>query len=270
MKKKRTAAILVVSYGCSSRRMREKTLDRIEADIKEAYPAYAVFHAWTSARLRQKCSEQEGIKIPGVKDAMEELRKQGFCQVAVVPTHVLEGLEYQRMKEEILAFESLFSKILIGAPLLAAIEDKKKTARILAGELSPGAGEALVLMGHGTKSMQNAAYAELDEIFRKLGYENVFVGTVEGIPGFLSVLNRVSRCRPERIRLAPLTVTVGKHAAEELSSGKNSSWKSRFEAAGFPVTGIRKGLGEYEGIRRIFAEHAGDLVNMLESTGSWT
>jgi len=44
-------------------------------------------------------------------------------------------------------------------------------------------------------------------------------------------------------------------------SGRNAdSWRSRFEAAGFEVRCVLKGLGEYEGIRKLYAKHIRDVT----------
>ncbi len=243
--------------------MREKTLDRIEADIRNACPEYVVLHAWTSGRLRKKCFEQEGIRIPGVKEAMEELLRRGIRDVAVLPTHVLGGLEYQGMKKELQAFEGRGSRILTGVTLLFSEEDRRKTAKALAAELEPGADEALALVGHGTKDGLDTAYRELDGAFRKLGYGNIFVGAMEGEPDFQSVLDRIRKRNPERVVLAPLMIAAGKHAARDMGGGSSHSWKSRLEEAGFPTVCIMKGMGEYEEIRRIFTRRAEELASFL-------
>lgn len=263
LSEKSSAAILMVSYGCSDRTMREKTLDRIEADIRSACQGYAVFHAWTSGILRRKCSEQEGLWIPGVKEAMEELLQQGIRKVAVLPTHVLEGQEYQGMEEELHAFEGRFSRILTGIPLLSHEDDRRKAAKVLAAELEPGADEVLALMGHGMKNGLGAAYREMDAAFRELGYENIFVGAMEGEPDFQSVLDRIRKRNPGRVLLAPLMIAAGKHAVKDMGGDSPHSWKRRLEEAGFPTVCIVKGMGEYDGIRRIFTGRAGELASFF-------
>lgn len=257
-------AILVVSYGCSYAEAREKTLNRIEKEIQEAYPGCPVCTAWTSRMIRRRLWEQKGIWIPDVREAAEELRAQGVREIAVQPTHVLHGLENQSITEELQDLRESFSQIVIGAPLLSSDEDKKKVIRIIGKEIRPAAEEALVLVGHGTGGSANAVYREIDEGFLQEGYANIFVGTMEGQSDFFEVLRQIRSRNPQRILLAPFMITAGKHAAGELSGEKASSWKSRLEAAGFSVECIFRGLGEYEGIRRIFAEHVEDSMKILE------
>lgn len=257
-------AILVVSCGCSNVEAREKSLMRIGEEIQAAYPDCQVFHAWTSRMIRHKLLEQEGIWIPGVKEAMEELLAKGFREVVIQPTHVLDGMENRAMEEEIQAVREEFSKIVIGAALLHSEEDKREAARAVAREIWPGSREALVMMGHGSRSGADTVYREMDTCFLEEGYDNIFLGTMEGQLDFESVLRRVLNRKPERILLAPFMVTAGKHAVNDLNGEKENSWKSRFEAAGFPVKCIRKGLGEYEGIRRILVKHAEASMKIIE------
>ena len=101
-------------------------MNRIEADIQEAYPDCLICRAWTSRRIRRRLLEREGIRIPGVKEAMEELLDGGIHDVVVQPVHVLGGLEYQSMTEELQTFKESFSQIVVGAPMLSSEEDKKK------------------------------------------------------------------------------------------------------------------------------------------------
>ena len=49
-------------------------------------------------------------------------------------------------------------------------------------------------------------------------------------------------------------LVAGDHAKNDMA-GEEDSWKSRLEGDGYEVRVIMKGLGESEGIRRIFLEH---------------
>lgn len=262
---RRKPAVLVVSCGCSYAGAREKTLNRIEADIQKAWPDCLVCRAWTSRRIRRRLLEQEGIWIPGVKEAMKELLDRGIYDVVVQPVHVLDGLEHQSMIEEIQAFKKFFSQIVIGAPLLSSKEDKKRVVQAVGRESRPEAGKVLVLAGHGTSSCADAVYREMDDGFAAEGYDDIFLGTMEGKLDFAHVLGRILSRRPEGIVLAPFMITAGWHAVRDLCGEQENSWKSRFEAAGFPVECVLKGLGDYEGIRRIFVEHAEKSMRIFEN-----
>ena len=51
-------------------------------------------------------------------------------------------------------------------------------------------------------------------------------------------------------------IVAGDHARNDMAGDDPKSWRYQFEHAGFHVECHLTGLGEYEGIRRIFVEHA--------------
>ena len=59
----------------------------------------------------------------------------------------------------------------------------------------------------------------------------------------------------KKVRLAPFMVVAGDHAINDMSSDDEDSWRSRFEAEGFQVSCVLRGLGEYEGIRNLYVKH---------------
>lgn len=257
-------AILVVSFGTSYEETRKKTIDRIENEIQEAYPQYRLYRAWTSGMIRRKILKRDGIRIPDVKGAMEQMRLDGIENVVVQPTHVLNGVENDLMTEAVLSYEGQFNRIAIGAPLLTSQEDNDRIVQVIADELRPGENEALVLMGHGTEHFANSVYAALDYQFKDMGYSNIFMGTVEAYPAFESVLKQVNKMKPQKVILAPFMIVAGDHATNDLSGDEEDSWKSRFEKEGYMVECILKGLGEYEGVRKLFLDHVAVAAERLE------
>lgn len=110
-------------------------------------------------------------------------------------------------------------------------------------------------MGHGTTHYANTAYAALDYTFKDLGYSNVLIGTVEAYPSIPSILRGLKELQPEKIHLTPFMIVAGDHATNDMAGEEEDSWKNQFEAAGYTVECHLKGLGEYEGIRKIFLKH---------------
>ena len=99
---RKTKAILVVSFGTSFHRTREKTIDRIEADIEAAYPDYQIYRAWTSKMIIAKLLRRDGVKVPTVAEAVEQMIADGITELIVQPTHVINGVENDLMKEDVL------------------------------------------------------------------------------------------------------------------------------------------------------------------------
>ena len=248
-------AILAVSFGTSHADTREKMIDRIEEDIQKAYPDDKVYRAWTSKMIIKKIWNRDGVKIFNVKEAMEQMKADGIKNVLVQPTHVINGIENDLMQEDVKAYADAFESISFGTPLLTTEEDNIRVAKAVAEDLQPGKENALVLMGHGTSHYANSVYAALDYRFKDMGYDNIFLGTVEAYPSLVSLMKQVHAYHPKKVILAPFMIVAGDHAKNDLSSEEEDSWRSQFEKEGFQVECLLKGLGENETIRQIFIDH---------------
>ncbi|MCD8012675.1 MAG: sirohydrochlorin cobaltochelatase [Lachnospiraceae bacterium] len=253
-------AILVVSFGTSYEDTRRKTLDRIEDRMRKRYPDFQVHRAWTSGIIRRKIETRDGIRIQDVKGALVQMAADGITDLVVQPTHVINGIENDQMLEDVNKCRHLFSHVAVGRPLLTTQEDNRRIVQVVAQELRPAKDEALVLMGHGTEHYANAIYAALDYQFKDMGFPNIFMGTVEAYPALDSLIRNVRGQHPTRIILAPFMIVAGEHAENDLAGDGAGSWKSCFEKAGFEVSCILKGLGEYAGVQEMFLEHVRDAL----------
>lgn len=253
--------LLVVSFGTSVNATREKTIDAIEGALRDAFLEYTVYRAWTSGMIIRKLLKRDGVRIDTVTEAMERMLADGVTEVVVQPTHVINGIENDRMTADALAFKERFDRISFGTPLLTSEEDSKAVIRAVMEEHKelPDK-EALVFMGHGTTHYANTVYAALDYMFKDMGYPNVFLGTVEAYPSLETLMKLVRAHGAKRVTLAPFMVVAGDHAMNDMSSEDEDSWRSRFEAAGFEVNCVLKGLGEYEGVRRLYVQHVKDAI----------
>lgn len=262
MKQNEKKAILVVSFGTSFAETRKKTIDAIEADLAAAYPDYAIYRAWTSKMILKKLKNRDGIVIPTVSEAVDQMIEDGIQELIVQPTHVINGIENDQMKADVLARQEAFTSIAFGTPLLTTTEDQMAVIRALMAELPPLAeDEALVLMGHGTTHYANAVYAALDYTFKDLGYSRCILGTVEAYPSMESVKRQLKALAPKKVILAPFMVVAGDHATNDLAGEEEDSWKSQLEAEGYEISCILKGLGEYPGIRKLYIAHAEEARN---------
>ncbi len=249
--------ILAVSFGTSVNETREKTIDAIEKELKEAFPDRRLYRAWTSRMIIKKLEKRDGVRIDTVPEAVERMLSDGITDLVVQPTHVINGVENDQMIADVSAETERFGRLAFGVPLLTSEEDSRAVIRAVMEEYKDlPKDEALVFMGHGTTHYANFVYAALDDLFKKLGYPNVFLGTVEASPSLESLLSLVRAYGAGKVTLAPFMVVAGDHAQNDMSGEERSSWRSRFEAAGFEVDCVLKGLGEYKGIRRIYVEHA--------------
>ncbi|MBS6397437.1 MAG: sirohydrochlorin cobaltochelatase [Clostridiales bacterium] len=253
--------LLAVSFGTSVNETREKTIDVIEADLREAFPEYELYRAWTSGMIIRKLQKRDGVHVDTVTEAVKRMLADGVTELIVQPTHVINGVENDRMIQDVLAFQKQFEKISFGNPLLTSEEDSEAVIRALMEEYRElPKEEALVFMGHGTTHYANSIYAALDYKFKDMGYSHVFLGTVEAYPSLETLLKLVRASGVKKVTLAPFMVVAGDHAINDMSSEDEESWRSRFEAEGFSVSCVLKGLGEYPGIRNVYVKHVKDVL----------
>ena len=236
---------------------REATIGAVEKKIEEKFPDYDVRRAFTSQTIIDKLKERDNIEIDNVDTAMQKLVGDNVKELIVQPTHVMNGFEYEEMLNAVKPYEDKFTKLSIGQPLLTSDEDYNKVVEALAAETPQLAdnGTAVIFVGHGTEHYANATYAALDYRFKALGYTNAFIGTVEGYPDLEKVKEDVKELGVNKVVLAPLMIVAGDHATNDICGEEEGSWATEFKKEGYSVECLKKGLGEYEGIRELFAEH---------------
>lgn len=121
-------------------------------------------------------------------------------------------------------------------------------------------GTAFVFMGHGTSHTAKVSYSQMQTQMKDLGYDNVFIGTVEGEPeetSCESVIDAVEKAGYKKVVLRPLMVVAGDHANNDMAGDDDDSWKSQFEAskAFDSVESQIAGLGEIDAIQQIYVAH---------------
>lgn len=254
-KMKRNKAVLVVSFGTSHLETIQKTIGAIETEVQAAFPDYMLYRAFTSQMIRRKLKKRDGMDVWDVKEAMEQMRRDGIEDVVVQPTYVINGIEYDIMKKELSRHQRLFKSMRVGRPLLTRTQDYKDAVRAVMEEITLASGEMLILVGHGTEHYANAAYPTLEYTFHLLGHTRVLVGTVEGFPELKDVLDRLAIAEVDKVVLMPFLIVAGDHVKNDMT-GAEDSWECVLRDAGYEVRTVARGLGEIPGIRRLFVRHA--------------
>ncbi len=248
-------ALAVISFGTTHPDARQ-SIARIERALCEAMPDCDFYRAFTSSVVRSRIAAAEGLKVPGPDELMEQLSAAGYDEVCCQSLHVMPGLEYEKMYRELIPFRGRFRCFTLGQPLLASPEDCRAVCEGLLISLPDCAPEeAYVYMGHGTEHFANAVYSEMENQFRALGAERVYVGTVEGFPGLDYVRSRLRRRQVRRVTLAPLMIVAGDHAKNDLAGDGPDSWKSILVRDGYEVEADLRGLGEVPAVQAQFAAH---------------
>jgi len=249
--------ILVVSFGTSYDDNRDLSIGAVEADITAAFPEYEVRRAFTAQTVIDILGDRNDLDIDNVTEAMDRLVADGVTKVVIQPTHVMNGAEYDDVMAEIAPYADKFEAMAAGAPLLTTHEDYEAVidALLADNENAGSADTALVYMGHGTHHFANATYSQLEAMMHVEGYENAFVGTVEGFPTLEVVQSQVTAYGAKKIVLMPLMVVAGDHASNDMAGDEEDSWKVILTDAGFEVECVLEGLGQNAGIRAIYIDH---------------
>lgn len=277
--------ILVVSFGTSFNDSRVADVKGIEDALQEAYPDWSVRRAFTAQIIINHVQAREGQCIDNMDQAMERAVANGVKNLIIQPTHLMHGAEYDELMEVVAAYEDQFETLKVAEPLLGEVgddatvinEDKKTVAEALTAEAVKDAGYesldaakedgvAFVFMGHGTSHAAKVSYSQMQTQMAELGYDNVFIGTVEGEPeetACEAVIEAASAAGYTKVVLRPLMVVAGDHANNDMAGEDEDSWLSMFNASGKfeSVETQVVGLGEIEAIQQMYVEHTADAMN---------
>ena len=277
--------LLVVSFGTSFNDSRVADIKSIEDALQEANPDWSVRRAFTAQIIINHIQARDGEKIDNMEQALERAVANGVKQLVVQPTHLMHGAEYDEMCAAIDKVRDKFESVEIAEPMLGEVgsdatvinADKEAVAKaVVAAALSESgyestaaakeAGVAYVLMGHGTAHVAKVTYSQMASQMAKLGYENVFVGTVEGEPEETSceaVIEAVKNAGYTTVVLRPLMVVAGDHANNDMAGADDDSWKTMFEAAGLTVNCQISGLGRIADVQALYVAHTKAAIDAI-------
>ena len=277
--------ILVVSFGTSFNNSRAADIKGIEDALQAAYPDWSVRRAFTAQIIINHVQARDGEKIDNVNQALDRAVNNGVKNLIVQPTHLMHGAEYDELIGELDNYKDQFESVQVAEPLLGEVgadatvinADKKAVAEILTAEAVKTAGydsldaakedgAAFVFMGHGTSHTAKVSYSQMQTQMQELGYDNVFIGTVEGEPeetACEAIIDAAAEAGYTKVILRPLMVVAGDHANNDMAGEDEDSWLSMFKTSGkFDSVDTQiAGLGEIEGIQQIYVEHTADAMN---------
>lgn len=279
--------ILVVSFGTSFNDSRVADIGGVEKAIQAANPDWSVRRAFTAQIIINHVQARDGEKIDNVDQALQRAIDNGVKNLVVQPTHLMHGAEYDELVEALDNYKDKFESVTVAEPLLGEVgadatvvnEDKAKVAEDITAEAVKDAGydsleavkadsTAFVFMGHGTSHTAKVSYSQMASQMAALGYDNVFVGTVEGEPeetACEAVIEAVKAAGYKNVILRPLMVVAGDHANNDMAGDDDDSWKSMFTASGnFDKVDTQiAGLGEIEAVQQIYVDHTKAAIDSL-------
>ena len=271
--------LLVVSFGTSFNDSRTADIGGIEKALQTAYPDWSVRRAFTAQIIINHVQARDDEKIDNMDQALQRAVDNGVKNLVVQPTHLMHGAEYDELTEAVESYKDKFESVTIAEPLLGEVgdsddavnDDKKAVAEAITAEavktagydsleVAEADGTAFVFMGHGTSHTAKISYSQMQSQMNDLGYDNVFIGTVEGKPedtACEAVIEKIKEAGYKKVVLRPLMVVAGDHANNDMAGDDEDSWKSQFEASGAfdKIDTQIAGLGEISAIQDLYVAH---------------
>lgn len=240
---------MMVHFGTTYDDTRAKTIDAINDLARTSSPL--VREAYTS-RIVIKRLAQRGINKPTPIDALLQLRAEGYRNVVVQPTYIIDGIEMDRLRDDIRQVRPFFDSIRISTPLLYTVEDCKQVCSVLTQRHPANAKkrEHVFFVGHGTEGPATALYSQLDHIFCDQGHPNYHVATIEGYPTLDTAISQLKEQHAKHVTLVPLLFVAGDHANNDIAH----DWKERLQQEGFTVDVRIEGLGEVPEIQALYLQ----------------
>ena len=267
-------AIVVMTFGTTFAENRAKTIDATIEGIKAAHPGVKVVTAYTSHIIIDRVAANEGIKYPTPEEALAQLKAEGYTRVALTTLDVIPGMEYNYKLGVFNSYKQDFKKMTIGTPLMywqgqeEQADDVTEVLEAFATQFpKTKKGEGIVMMAHGTPNIANAYYAVIQEKLQEMGYDNVFIETVEGWPSLETIIPKLKAKKIKKVTIMPFMMVAGDHANNDMAGSEEDSHKSILEKEGIKVEAYIHGLGENEAVRNVFVERANAAWDALEATG---
>ncbi len=254
--------ILIVSFGTTYQETRKKNIERIVNTVQDRFKEQKVYQAYSSNTVRRILRERDNILIPDAKEALLQMKEDGITHVTVLPTHIIDGIENNKVKQIIQDFSALFLDIRIAGVLLNKEEDYFLTSKALWEAIRERAGDApVILMGHGSTHEADASYQRLEIELRSYSKREIFIATVEGVVTIEAVLERLKASSYKgKVLLLPFMLVAGDHATNDMA-GEEDSFASLLKSAGYEPECILKGIGEYEEIRNLYIRHLLEVMD---------
>ena len=260
---KQTKPVIVLAAFGSSMESGQANLNDLDAQIRARFADYDVRWAFTAGFIVDKL-KSAGIDtlfdsetpIKGLDEVYADLRKEGKTNVVVQCVLVMEGAEMR----QVLSYNTEGLNVKYGYPLLFGPENIQNAVNALASQFGD-AGTATILCAHGNEAHPqfNASLIQVDEYVRA-NYENVYLATVEGPPGWDTAIADVKASGAANIHFVPLMLTEGDHITNDVMGDEPESWKV---LVGLPATNAT-GMASNAEIVSLFADSVDNLVNQFD------
>lgn len=256
-------ALVVVSFGTTFPEARVNDVEGIENALKKAFPDRDFRRAFTSKIVMKRMLENQKITVNDLQTTLTQLRKDGYNDILIQPTHLIHGEEYEvKVLATVANSQNSFAKIVVGKPLMTDDKDYAVVAAALATQFPKlEKNEAVIFMGHGSPRDNNQSfgntYKKLQSTFDKLGLP-VIVGVVEEVdyPNFEDMYAAFKERGYKAAVFMPLMVVSGDHANNDMAGAEADSWKSQLTKDGYKTAAQMGGIGRNAAIQALYVNHA--------------
>lgn len=259
--------ILLIGFECKNYRA---VFDNIESKITEIYENYDIQHIFFRQIMIDKTTKKEKKLYYEIEKTMDRLAAEGVSEVVIQPDFIMNGYEYEKIRDDLKPYTNLFLTLKIGRPLLSTMEDYDAVIKILSEEAEANAkaqiaeytkkNTAIIFWSYGTDHYVNATYSQMDSQFKSKGYENIFVITTEGYPSLNDMIVNIAESEYDNIVLLPLMIRKEEDAKNQMMGKTEEDLKTKLQEKGFQVYSIQKGIEEYQGIQNLFITHIQEAI----------
>lgn len=268
-------AIVITAFGTTTKA--RATYDFFEHQLKKELPEefqeYAIFWAFTSEIVRERVNKKfndlgSSSRYYSLAQTLANLEDAGYRKIAIQPLHIFPGQEYREIEIVIQAFKQIGLEIKYGGTLLHEWSYLFETIGALEKEFLPSAEGCNILVTHGTPetfSTSNSTYLGLERYVLN-EYDNVFVGSIDGVIPRDQAL-RLAKTYPfKRVRFIPFMYVAGDHIMNDIMGQEPDkdgtlSWAMELQKTGKQTESVLttltentlyKGLGFSPSINKIF------------------
>lgn len=247
-------AIVIVSFGIANLEGFNK-LETFEKEVKENFKnEYYVCKAFTSRILSSILTEKYGEKVLLLEEVLDNLSNEGYKEVYIHPLYIIEGKEYINIEKLAKKYENCFLKFKLGKPLMGNDEyELRKSCNLIVNIMKKdfSKNQNIVLVGHGSKTVDVKSYEFLKDVFIEQGYGNLYMGTLEGKVKKEYITKELLTNNIKDIVLVPLFLLEGNHIKKDIF-GNIDSWKTYIESNNIKVVEYKKTLLEYQEIKEYY------------------
>ena len=192
--------------------------------------------------------------MPRLEEALFNLSNDGYREVYIQPLHIIEGSEYLSILKTIKEYNYSFSKLTLGKVIMGNNKEELiKGCNLIvdAMEKELDKDKNLVLVGHGSRTIDVESYNYLKDTFIEKGFKKVFLGTLEGENKKDNILKELLYNDIEEVSIVPILMLPGNHIVRDIF-GESNSWQSLFIENNIKVNEVKKSLLEYSIIKEFY------------------